>query len=236
MGILMDEIPFPVRARFLSAAPQWTKGGLLVPALEPWRPLYDRVEETRSAKSAKALYALADAIDKSRACDAPGRLSFLALPCQAVAELLLREPRRPKDRDLALRLLGICPPRGWPRLYFQLLEARTGEVPDLALVRSLGARGLALAEAKQEDLDVLRTFHALVPPDEKTGGEPVPPPPDLLDAKDLAKLLGCSVVHARRLMAKGKIPSRKFGRSRRVRRDDLLKLFAPDDPRFRHWR
>ena len=47
---------------------------------------------------------------------------------------------------------------------------------------------------------------------------------EMLDAHGAAKVLGCSVATVERRTKEGSIPSVKFGRLRRYRRDDLLRL------------
>lgn len=56
--------------------------------------------------------------------------------------------------------------------------------------------------------------------------ERVPSADDLVDIHSAAKALGCSVPTVERLVAAGKIRSRKVGRLRRFRRADLL---APNE-------
>lgn len=54
--------------------------------------------------------------------------------------------------------------------------------------------------------------------------------PDVLLAEDVAAVLGVSVVHARRLLGRGTIPSRKRGRRRYVLRAVFLAWLAPERP------
>ena len=54
--------------------------------------------------------------------------------------------------------------------------------------------------------------------------------PELLSAEDLAPILGLSLVHTRRLLTSGEIPSRKRGRKRLVRKEDFLAFFEPERP------
>jgi hypothetical protein len=64
-----------------------------------------------------------------------------------------------------------------------------------------------------------------------TKGPPPPPLVDLpaiLEATDLARALRITVVHARRKMARGEIPSRKLGRRRYVLKEVLLRLLRPE--------
>jgi excisionase family DNA binding protein len=48
--------------------------------------------------------------------------------------------------------------------------------------------------------------------------------PDVLDSKDVARVLPFSVDHVRVMLARGDIPSRRWGRKRLVLKRDLLKL------------
>jgi excisionase family DNA binding protein len=52
--------------------------------------------------------------------------------------------------------------------------------------------------------------------------------PIVLVAEDIARVLRVTVVHARRLLASGAIPSRRRGRRRYVRREDLLHHLRPE--------
>ena len=57
--------------------------------------------------------------------------------------------------------------------------------------------------------------------------------PRILKTEDLARIFGISVAVARRWLTEGRIPSRKIGKRRFVRREDLLRALEPEGKRRR---
>ncbi len=52
--------------------------------------------------------------------------------------------------------------------------------------------------------------------------------PAVLDTEELARVLHISVIHCRRILARGTIPSCRIGRRRLVLRETLLRLLRPE--------
>jgi hypothetical protein len=225
--------------RFASAIPKWGRGDPLDSSVEQWRDVYGKIEEVRAKPGQEGLRALAATFSKRGAITAEA-LGFQVTACHAVAEALLRDPRGPEDLELAGRILKACPPQGWARPYFDVLAEAQDEDPDATLAFELASKALDLAEEQGEEryvqkgLRLLRGVWLEAPPElarlRPNVMKSVDSLPELLGAEDLAPILGLSLVHTRRLLTSGEIPSRKRGRKRYVRKEDFLALFEPERP------
>jgi hypothetical protein len=235
-----DQIAKVMQHRFAAAEPHWSWSGAVEPAFERWRKIGARIEEVRAGADGKAIRDLADYLSGLGLLvrDEEGRFvhaDFFAIQssaCQAIAELLLREPRSEAESELAADLLRLCPPQGWSLAYFQLLAEVFDDAGDLGLAKDLAARAYELAQESGEGREVLRALRQLrdvaaITSEEESVPEITGELPELLTAVHIAALLKVKVVTARRKLTDGAIPSVKFGRQRYARREDFLALFDP---------
>ncbi len=162
----VDQIAQVMLRRFAAAKPRWDWNGPVEPALERWRKTGAAIEGVREGADAETIRALADYLsslglfvrgDGGRFAHA----DFLAIQssaCQAIAELLLREPRSAAKSELADDLLRLCPPQGWSLTYFQLLREVFDDAGDLGLAKDLAADAYKLAQRPVEDVRCLARF------------------------------------------------------------------------------